>query len=92
MVNKLHGSDRCRRLADVLNTEEILAAGNALGDGSSNGVLIPGTPGISSKIALGITDTGLSNLEPVTGTIVGLDVIVGSLAHVEQRGAYVVLC
>lgn len=69
----------------MLHTEEILAARGVLWDSCGQGVLIPAAPGIGGEVATLVADTSLSDLEPVTGTIIGLHTASRGLGHVEQR-------
>jgi hypothetical protein len=84
---KLLGSDDFVGLTDVLSTEEVLAIGSIGGDDSTKSVLVPAAPGLTGEVGAGVADTLVVDLEPVALAVVGLDVVVGSAGHVDQRRA-----
>lgn len=72
---------------NVLNTEEVLAAGGILGDGGGDPVTVVGAPGLVGEVGVGVADTLLEDLEPVARAVVGLDVVTGGTGHVNQSRA-----
>jgi hypothetical protein len=68
---------------DVLNTEEVLAIGGTLGDLDIGGGRVVVAPGVLGEVTAGVADTLLHDLEPVTVTLVGLDIATG-VGHVSQ--------
>jgi hypothetical protein len=68
---------------DVLNTEEVLAVGGTLGDLDIGGRRVVVAPGVLGEVTAGVADTLLHDLEPVTVTLVRLD-IAASVGHVGQ--------
>ena len=69
--------------SDVLNSEEVLAVGGTLGDldVERGGVVV--APGVLGEVTTSVADTLLHDLEPVTVTLVGLDITTG-VRHVGQ--------
>ena len=77
---------------DVLEADEVLARGGAGGDLGGKSVLAPGAPCILGEVS-GAASTLLVDLEPVTGTVVGDDIVIGSTRHVGEAGTGVLhLC
>jgi hypothetical protein len=68
---------------DVLNAEEVLAVGGTLGDLDIGGRRVVVAPGVLGEVTAGVADTLLHDLEPVTVTLVGLDIATG-VGHVSQ--------
>ncbi|KAI6774334.1 hypothetical protein HG531_001183 [Fusarium graminearum] len=68
---------------DVLNTEEVLAIGGTLGDLDIGGGRVVVAPGVLGEVTAGVADTLLHDLEPITVTLVGLDIATGG-GHVGQ--------
>jgi hypothetical protein len=68
---------------DVLNAEEVLAIGGTLGDLDIGGGRVVVAPGVLGEVTAGVADTLLHDLEPVTVTLVGLDIATG-VGHVSQ--------
>lgn len=68
---------------DVLDTEEVLTIGGTLGDLDIGGGRVVVAPGVLGEVTTGVANTLLHDLEPVTVTLVGLD-IATSVGHVSQ--------
>jgi hypothetical protein len=90
----LHTRDIVLRLVDVgavdanvLEADEVLAAGGIGGDGGLHGVAVPGAPGVGGEVTALAADALLEDLEPVSGAVVGLDIVAGGARHVDQAGA-----
>lgn len=73
-------------LTNVFDTDEVLAAGGVLWDSGRDPVPFPAAPSFIGKVGGGVTYALLEYLEPVTRSIVHLDVITWGPGHVHEAG------
>ena len=66
----------------MLSTKEIFATRSVGRDLCSDGILVPAAPRGAGKVAALVADTLLLDLEPVSRTVIGLDIITGGSRQV----------
>lgn len=73
----------------MLEADEVLSIGGVGRDASSQATGIPRAPSIGGEVAGASADRVLVDLEPVTRTIVGTDIVTRGPGHVDQSGTWI---
>lgn len=72
----------------MLEANEVFTRGGSGGDLRGESILTPGAPCVLGEVS-GTACAFLVDLEPVTGTVVGDNIVIGSTRHVGETGAWV---
>jgi hypothetical protein len=75
------------RLTDMFKTGQILSVGSVLGHSGGNPVSIPCAPRIGGEITPGVANTFLEDFEPVSRSIIRLDIVSRGSGEIHQTRA-----